>query len=70
MSAAMPLDIVHELVGGSLGGNIGRLICPAMAIQRGQDHMVGRLPATPRTGRFGYEWVASKFSMAHLFPVA
>ena len=40
MSAAMPLDIVHELIGGSLGGDIGRLICLAMAIHMvvlGQD---------------------------------
>ena len=40
VSATMLLDIVHELVCGPLGGDIGRLICLAMAIQRGQDHMV------------------------------
>ena len=40
MSAAMLLDIVHELIGGPLGGDIGRLTFFAMPIQSGQDDMV------------------------------
>ena len=40
MPAAMLLDIVHELVGRPLGGDIGRLIFLAVTIQGRQNDMV------------------------------